>query len=195
MALNSNALVTLEEVKQWLGNSTINDLVLEIYINGISDMILKMIGRNILATDYIENIQGTNTEYLLLKNYPVNSVRSVVIDGMMEMDSTDYEVDNNGIIFKGSGWWASGYSDLMSRRRTLTQRTIRVNYNAGYEEVPSDLKLLTLGIIKGQINFDTSGANGMKSYSISDVKITWADEVKFTESQMVIINNYKKVLI
>ena len=50
-------LITLEEVKQWLGidlEDTSKDLILNIWIEGVSETILNLIGRDIMAKDYIE---------------------------------------------------------------------------------------------------------------------------------------------
>jgi hypothetical protein len=198
-------LITLEEFKQ-LENidkeDTSKDLILNLYIDGISELIEDMIGRDILAQDYVEKYAGTNSNALILKHYPINSVKSIkyVSDGtvIQELDTNLCEINSkSGILYNDLAWWEEGGSTLMSRRINFPRRHIRVEYNAGYKEVPADLKLLTLQTIREQLGIDNSqGLNkGLKSYSISDVKMEWKEEVKFSESQLKVISKYRGVRI
>lgn len=192
---------TLEEVKQWLSidnSDTSKDLILPIYIDGISDLLDGMIGRDIFANDYTEKYQGTNSNSLVLRNYPINSVASVryILDGevLEELTEDDYEINKkSGILYKDNPWLMTGSSSLMSGKINFPRRHIKVIYNAGYTETPADLKLICLQLIQSQYGFDTSNGNtkGLKSYSISDVKMDWKDEIKLSETQIKTINKYK----
>lgn len=194
---------TLEEVKQWLSidnSDTSKDLILPIYIDGISDLLDGMIGRDIFANDYTEKYQGTNSNSLVLRNYPINSVTAVryILDGevLEELTEDDYEINKkSGILYKDSPWLMTGYSNLMSGRINFPRRHISITYNAGYTETPPDLKLICLQLIQSQYGFDTSNGNtkGLDSYSISDVKMDWKDEIKLSETQIKTINKYKGV--
>ncbi|MCY6957883.1 head-tail connector protein [Clostridium brassicae] len=198
-------LVTLEELKQWLNidqSDTSKDIILNIYINGVSEMIIGMIGRNILAEDHIEKYAGTNSNALILKNYPINSVTSIkyIIDNAVyrELDSTEYDINSkSGILYKDLVWGKIGGSSLMSQRINYPRRHIRIEYNAGYAEVPADLKLLALQLIKSQLGIDSSegASQGLKSYSISDVKMEWKEDVKLSQEQIAIVNKYRAVNI
>lgn len=198
-------LVTLEETKQWLDipiTDTSKDTILNIYIDGVSEMILGMIGRDILAKDYVEKYAGTNSNALILKNYPINSVAAVkyIIDNSVvgELQSDEYDINSkSGILYKDLAWWKTGGSTFMCRKINYPRRHIRVEYNAGYATTPADLKLLCLQLIQGQYGMDNSeGANeGLKSYAISDVRMEWKDEIKLTQQQINIINNYRSKTI
>ncbi|SHJ29218.1 phage gp6-like head-tail connector protein [Clostridium magnum] len=207
MSLNTNALCTLEELKSFIGVDTIDaskDIIYSMYINAVSNQIEKLIGRKILAKDYTEKYKGTDSTELLLKNYPVNSITSVkyICDGQeyMDLDSYDYDLDEeSGILYKDDGWLLQGYSSYMSNKIDYPRRHIKVEYNGGFTEVPPDLKLLCLKYISDSIPFNTGtvdGTNGpgiLKSYSISDVRLDFRDEIKFSSEDMKVISSYKGV--
>ena len=212
-------LITLEEAKKFLGieenkvdegtqveeytlennknsvdvgtqTETAEDMLLKLYIEGVSETILSLIGRDILATDYIEKYAGTDTDALILKHYPINSVKSIkyVLNGEVqkELKEGDYDINAKaGILYRDLAWWQTGGSSLMCGRINYPRRYIKVEYNAGYEEVPADLKLLALELIKQQI--EVSSRNGLKSYSISDVRKEWETNVNLNTQQMQII--------
>lgn len=195
----------IEEVKEWLGikeDDTSKDTILNIYIEGISEMIFGMIGRDILAQDYIEKYPGTDTNSLVLQHYPVNEVKSIkyvsnntVID---ILEKEEYEVNKKaGILYKDFAWWQVGGNNLMSNGICFPKRHIKVEYNAGFEKIPADLKLLFLELLQQQYNFynSKSGKEGLKSYSISDIKLEWKSEVRLTDSQRKIIAKYKGVRV
>ena len=194
-------LVTLEEAKQWLEidlEDTSKDLILNIWIEGISETIFTLIGRDIMARDYIEKYPGTNKNAIVLKHYPINKIAEIaqVLDNQVQSLYEIEEVDINkksGIIYKDLAWCKVGGSSLMGGFINFPRRHIKVNYNAGYTEVPADLKLLALQMLGEQYAIMTSQGTkkGLKSYSISDVKYTWENESKLSQSQLGIINKYK----
>lgn len=198
-------LVTLEVTKQWLEidiADTSKDLILNIYIDGISETILDLIGRDIIAQDYVEKYAGTNSNALILKHYPINTVTAVkyVLDGVVQqtLDNESYDINyKSGILYNDLAWWKQGRSNYMSSKINFPRRHIRVEYNAGYNEIPADLKLLTLELIKSQLGTDNNKGieQGLKSYSISDVKMEWKDEIKLSVTQMAVINKYKGMKI
>jgi hypothetical protein len=193
MALNSNALISLEDLKKYLGiaqDDTSKDFTLEVYINGISDYI-QGTGNTILKTDYVEKYQGTGTQELVLKHKPINSVSKLTNSAS---DVTDYEIlKSAGILYKDYGWGLSGStSPMMHDRINKVYKTIEIEYNAGYENTPGDLLMVITAMIKNQYELDTSGT--LKSYSISDVKKTWRDEVKkLSPAYQSILFKYKGI--
>ncbi|AUN19976.1 hypothetical protein RSJ22_00320 (plasmid) [Clostridium botulinum] len=195
-------LCTLEELKEFLNiekdNTNQNDNTFKIYIEGISETIIGMIGRDIFAQDYIEKYKGSNSNALILNNYPINVINTVeyVLDGEVLNTVSEEEYDINtksGILYKDTVWFRTGGSSYMSGKINFPRRHIRVNYNAGYKEVPADLKLLALELIGTQLGIDNSEGNkkGLKSYSISDVRYEWKDEIKLNIQQISIINKYR----
>lgn len=197
--------LTLEELKQALEiyNSDLSkDTILQIYIDGISAFIISMIGRNMLKEDYVERYEGTNSTELILKHYPVNTIKSIqfVVDNKVQEVLSDYSYILNkksGILYRDRGWWLQGDSTLMSRRIDFPRKHIKVEYNAGYDPIPGDLKLLALQLVKEQYNIDSSDGNkqGLKSYSIDDVRMEWkqGQDIRLNDKQIATINKYKGV--
>lgn len=196
MQLNSNALISLENLKQYLGipsDDNSKDFILTIYINGISDYI-QGVGQSILKTDYIEKLQGTGTQNLILNHRPINTVEYVKVNNN-EVD--DYEiVSNQGILYRDYGWAMEGSrSPMMHDRVNKTYKTIEVSYNAGYDTIPSDLLMVVLTLIDNiySMNLD-SESKSMKSYKISDVSITWRDEaLKLSPELQSTLTKYKGI--
>ncbi|AXG97747.1 head-tail connector protein [Clostridium botulinum] len=199
-------LCTLEELKEFLNiekdNTNQNDNTFKIYIEGVSETIIGMIGRDIFAQDYIEKYKGSNSNALILNNYPINTINSVeyVLDGEILNTVSEEEYDINtksGILYKDTVWFRTGGSSYMSGKINFPRRHIRITYNAGHKEVPFDLKLLALELIQQQIAINNSdGAKkGLKSYSISDVRMEWKDEIKLNMQQIAIINKYRGLKI
>lgn len=196
-------ILTLDELKQYLGiNDTTQDTALKIYLSGISETLISMIGRNIMKEDYIERYEGTNSTELILRHYPINNISNVqfVLDGVVqeELTNIDYVINKNaGILYRDSGWLRRGDSTWMSGKVNFPRKHIRVEYNAGYEEAPGDLKLIALQLAKEQYNIDNSEGNakGLKSYSISDVKMEWKQnkDIEMSDRQLAVINKYRGV--
>lgn len=199
MPLNSNALVTLEELKPFMGidiADTSKDTVLTIYINGVSNKIEKLTGRKLMAADYIEKYPGTNSNELVLKHYPINSVTAItyVYEDQESIDINDYEYEidsEEGILYKDNGWILEGFSTYMSRLINYPQRHIKVEYNGGFTDVPPDLKLVCLEYISDTYVADKGKGGTLKSYSISDVRMDFKDEIKFSKDQLQTIMSYK----
>lgn len=172
MDLNDNALISLEDAKGFLGiTDTSKDIILTVYINGISDFI-QGDGETFLAKDYVEKYHGTGTQNLILDHKPINSVTSILSSGN---DLTDYEIiKNQGVLYRDYGWVMSGSTNpMMHDRINEVYKTIEVEYNAGYSKIPSDLAMLVFEML--DIKYQNNRANGLKSYKISDVSKTWKD--------------------
>lgn len=198
LQLNNNALISLEDLKQFLGidqDDHSKDFILTVYINGISDYIQGP-GQSMLATDYVEQYQGTGTQNLILKHKPINSIASLK---QGNSDVKDYEILSGlGILYRNSGWPLDGSSNpFMHDRVNWSYKYIEVKYNAGYQTVPSDLLMVLLGMIDSMysMNIDAD-SKSMKSYKISDVSITWRDTVMaLSPSDQAIISKYKGINI
>lgn len=201
MPLNANALCTLQELKSFMGKDVTDitkDDIYSIYINGISNQIEKIIGRKILAKDYTEKYKGTDSTELILNNYPVNSITSIsYVDDGVEVETLDeYEYDleqEEGIIYKSTGWLLQGYSSYMSDKIDFPRRHIKVTYNGGFQDIPADLKLVCMRYISDSFAMDNSQGGTLKSYQISDISMSWKDEIKLSEDDMKVILSYKGV--
>lgn len=118
-------------------------------------------GRIVDADDLDERYDGRNAEAIILKSAPVNSIASVSVfddDGNeTTIASTDYRLDSDaGVLFAlatidGDGFGSvGGLGDAPARNRLPAyrwpygRRNVRVQYNAGWSTVPSDLNLAAI---------------------------------------------------
>lgn len=76
-------LVQLAAAKSWLGvSTTTDDALLSALITQISRAIYNYINRSfVLPTNVVEAYDGNGREHLILRNWPVGAISSVVVDG------------------------------------------------------------------------------------------------------------------
>lgn len=80
MALNDNALTTVDNVKDELGTTTVTDAYIERQINVVSQKVERYCKRQFGKQSHTERYEGTDSLRLLLDNYPILSVTSMTID-------------------------------------------------------------------------------------------------------------------
>lgn len=82
MAVSANALVSLANLKTWLGiSSTTDDSVLEFSIDRASDFIRRYCARNFVSARYYEWHDTYGADRVALRHNPVTNVRFVGIGG------------------------------------------------------------------------------------------------------------------
>ncbi|MFP4066223.1 MAG: hypothetical protein ACLFS5_01860 [Spirochaetaceae bacterium] len=140
MALASYALVDWDTVKEQLNLEDSEESKAELVINAASETANDYAGRLLKADDYTHDFDGTGGRLLILRQYPVNAVDAVYVDSdrgfAASSEVTDFVVHANiGKIVRTSGVWPRGIQN------------IRVEYNAGYDPVPSQLQLAVLEVI------------------------------------------------
>lgn len=185
--LNNNALTTVDAVKRRAGIpldviDPVLDANIEDYINEVSQEIENIIGRPIKAADVVEYIDPKNDVNLLVKRYPINSVSAIhFVDGNTELcelvENEDFFLrePKAGMIFRSRGWLINGHSSYLSGVVNYPDKYVKVEYNGGYENVPSDIEGACKDIIANNLKLED--AQGLKSFSISDVSWTWDKEI------------------
>lgn len=162
MALQANALITLQEAKDHLGitGSSYDDR-LEDLINGASDFSDRYTNNNIVEDTYTDVLyDGNNSDFLLIPVTPLTAVASLYIDGSRIFDASslvdtdDYDIrDQVGIVlFDG-------------RKFTHGKHTVKVTYTAGYSTVPETIKLAVKLWVEYYFRLTDSKNLGLKSYS------------------------------
>lgn len=133
MPLEANALTSLESVKAYLKLSTVQlsdeeIKLLEDLINACSTAIESYCGRKFKDQIFTDEYDGTGKNYLLLEQYPVNTITTIHIDGAL-LDSNEYKVKKkNGVLIRKNSVWPIG--DI----------NIEIEYTAGYSVIPADLE-------------------------------------------------------
>lgn len=136
MAVNEYSLITLDEVKKFIGmegGTSDTDDLLEDLINRVSALFESYIDRSILVRDYTEYSDGKGLSVLFPHQYPVTTISGIWDDYDWEwndddlIDSDNYRiVEDSYIVFKTVT--LSNYS-----------QNIKIIYTAGYTTTPLDL--------------------------------------------------------
>jgi hypothetical protein len=136
MALNTYALITLDDVKEFSGKEGMKDNdLLEDLINRYSTMFETYIERNILSREYTEYQDGRRTYELFTKQYPITTVSGVYDDSAWawasstEVDSSYYRISNDERSIVFWNWTLGNY-----------RQNVKIIYTAGYSSTPEDIK-------------------------------------------------------
>lgn len=178
---------------------------LERLINASSSYIETMTNRKFGRQEYIENHHGSGWQELCLNQYPVRVVASVMdVENKQLVDPGSYSFEDTGeigVLFRDAGWADRSYLGGLAYDKVAPKRYLRVSYSAGYilpkdatEEQPSDLpydlQYIIWQMVQQQWNLAKNGANGLASFSISDVSWTFDKELS-TQVQNV-IDQYRR---
>ncbi len=141
MATAPDDLCLLAELKAWLPNQGSNDdSALQSLITNGSVQILQYINRPHLLASILgtinESYDGNGSDRLLPRNFPINSVTAVTVDGVGIPASQGF----------AGGSQLAGY--LFDSRRIMLRgfrfcrglQNVSVTYTAGYTSIPLDLK-------------------------------------------------------
>jgi hypothetical protein len=186
-ALRSYDLIELEFVKDILGITvTTDDTLLEHLIKAATDYVEGILStsnpdvsnggycnRRFQATTYtLAKYSGGGFKNLLLRQYPINSITTVVIDGTTKYPSgsstladVDIYIDDaiSGNLINAN-YWNSG-----------DPQNIQVTYNAGFATIPHDLQLAVAGLVANRWNQKKNCTFGFKSEKIGNYSYTLAD--------------------
>lgn len=189
MSLNNNALVTLEEVREyfgWTSTNTDNDNFIESLINYTSDLFENYCEvDNFKSTSVTEYYDGEGEKYLFLNNIPIVSITSIYDDVNWVwgedtiVASTDYRIVNKNYIV--------GLNEF-----TEGDQNIKVSYTYGYATIPGDLKMVCIEeVIRKFKNRDNPGVinKTMVDGSISK------DNKYLLESTVSVLNKYRRMLV
>ena len=169
----ANNLITLAEYKAYIGiTSTNQDSVITTLIPQVSALVKNICRRTFL--DYVDEYKvevskGSATNRIVLHETPVMQVSSVefsqdygkTYDTLVEF--TDYVVDQDSDVIEVI---ATPYINY------IKTNAFRISYTAGYEEVPSDLKLAIADLINYYIRND-SAVHSQKAIGANSVQIEY----------------------
>lgn len=119
-----------EKLKRLLKlTSAADDDVLAILITQASDYICSELSRSILRATYTERYDGRDNVSLFLRQFPIVSIASVLVDGVAVAASSGSAV---------SGWYQSGDREISLRGSVFSRGygNVVVTYDAGFVTVP-----------------------------------------------------------
>jgi hypothetical protein len=210
MALNTNALTTVQRTADYLGLGTIanpstNYTILEILINIASNWIQNTyLNRTIKRATYSnEEISSDGTGILTVKEYPISSTDSFQLevrtsatneDDWETVDPEDYYIDYESGIIRA----VEGFKFVKGNNK------YRATYVAGYNFDLSTTFLSSTGAadleyvvwkIVGTLYDSRKGGVGVKSESIGDYSVTYSESKSIFESPevTVVLDKYAKI--
>jgi hypothetical protein len=179
--LGSTAATTLKAAEQELGLLAGHGLPLERWINAASDLIVRMIGRDLAAALYVEDIPGSGLTSLLLEARPFISVESVTYQGV---PITDFVASSTepAILYRQLGW-----PETMATSTWLTDNVVatsindyEITYRAGYympgdavPTLPARYEQACLLLVR-QFYLQRGKDGSIKSESVGDLSVTYA---------------------
>jgi len=128
-------LTSVDRVKEFLKlTGTAQDGFLAIIVAGVSELFRKYTGRDFTLRNYLKVFDGTPWPDLILPQWPIANVNSVMELGVFLVGADDYQVEaERGTLIRVSGGF--------ERSWTRAPRQIAVDWDAGYVIIPQDIQL------------------------------------------------------
>lgn len=174
-SLNSNALVTLDAAKatnKIPDSVTTHDEILKLCINSASDDMETQTGIYISPrSNLIEFHSGRRSNQLIPKHYPIIAVNEIRVDHGGEftdantiVDSADYYIDEGITVVYRNRFFPYGVGN------------IKIDYDAGYSTIPSDIRMATLWLVSWYFNLFENHEIGRQSKSKGDESVSWVQK-------------------
>lgn len=142
MALAENALIDFSYIQSMIGIDSSEQDYYETLINAASRYADFKAGYMLISKDYtsyLESYKGSTK--IVLPVSPVNQVTLLKVDGSRvfgaDSEITDYDLDEG-----------SGVIHLLNRELPGGRKTIYIEYNAGYNPIPEDLRYATYEVVQ-----------------------------------------------
>ena len=181
-------LTDLDTVKAWLATNGLafpatDDDLLTGLIQSVSGFIEAWLNRTIASASYTFTGNGTGSRRLLLPNYPVSAVASLMVDGLAVLPSAGFGLP--GFAFDDLGLWLTG--SVFTRG----VQNVSVAYTAGFATVPYELQQACIATVA--LRYRERERIGMASKAMSGE--TTAYTIKdFPVEVATILKNYRKVV-
>ena len=180
-------LITWAEVKNLLSIEDEHQAVTELIISSASLQAQRIMGRKISLQAIDEVIHGTGQQSILLKEYPIKSVTALYIDLSFQFGEET--------LIDSTGYWVVlelGQIDLFWRAFPVKScgRTVRVQYEAGYETVPADITQAILETIKWNFNRLVFDGIGVRNEKVDGVSTSF--EIRIPTNAREIFEGYRR---
>jgi len=203
MAINSNGLTTVQRVKDFLGITVAsNDTILERIINQVSDFVENYCDRTFVETTYTNELyDGTGTDKLFLKNFPISSTDTFTLEkrsgsqnvsNFNSIESEMFFIDYNTGILETNGW---GFTELPQRyRATYTAGYAFDNFTPGatLESLNiGDLEFAVWKLVANAFEMRKNTSN-VQSESIGDYSVTFRKSTMADQEIKDILDRYTR---
>jgi hypothetical protein len=188
MAADPRDYTTVAKVQEFVPNAPSDATLLQDLVTRASVFLASMLSRDLIPTDRTEVRNGAGQRAISTRQWPINSVASVTIDGDVIPRSTSVSV--LGYTFDDKFIYLRGY------RFTCGIQNVVIAYNSGYADadgafaVPPDIEQATLELINEKLGRRSRPGVSAKGFDGQTISFTASD---LTPSIKAAINNYKKV--
>jgi hypothetical protein len=175
--------ISTQDIVDYLGRGGTADPGMVMAADAACDMVRTLTGRTVnQVMGAAVVLDGTGTDALHLPELPVSAAGTVVVNGGT---ITDYMLNGNGILFRGTAGidprpvWPMG------------RQNVRVTYDHGWPDadIPRDLRRLALSLASRMVLQGEA-----KSETVGDVSITWAGAAHdLTTTEKLIVDRYRQI--
>lgn len=198
-----DGLTTLAAVKLEAGISaadTTRDELLEALITSASAAIRVYLDREIVRTTHTDELYAVNAcQYLYFREYPIQSVSALTLDGATQTLNVDYFMAPPdaaaGRVYKPSGWTGLFYSRGTFPEVYAGARGVKVTYTAGWylpadplyvagssDSLPLAISYACNRIVVSRFRTILNNADGVQQYSEGGISTTWFGPESFNAS-------------
>jgi len=169
------SLTTLVNVKEYLRISgTKDDVLLTRLIDNCSIFIESWLNRKLEVATYQEKFSGNGIDYHLCKNYPINTITSIIVNNEV---IARFENDEKQVYLTDKLFYKGRFNCI-------------INYSAGYSTIPHDIEQACIELVavkyrqSDSINLSSKAIAGeTTSFIVKDIP----DFIK------VVLQQYKQV--
>jgi len=179
------AFTTVAKIKSQVQSKTMtatDDAILADIAAGMTPAVQRKLGRDILQNTYTVRFNGTGRYAVIMKQTPIVSVTSVLIDGVtipaaVDAQHAGYIFDQDTIYLSEGGVAVPGFSPSPMGAGRVFRKGIQnctVVYVAGYSAVPEDIKRAAQ--IQGAFEYLRRNRQGLKSLAIQGEVTSYMDQ-------------------
>lgn len=176
-------LTTLAKAKQWLGlEKGTEDALLSQLLTAASAFIQSKMNRSIMTANYTETRDGLGSDALMLANYPISAVSSLVINGQAVLPSPGF----------GQAGYLFNDTQIILATAVFSQgrRNVTVSYTAGFTICPLDVEEAVIELVG--FKYREKERIGHVSKSIQGETIAFITK-DMPDSILSVVNSYKRV--
>jgi hypothetical protein len=192
MGLNSNALISIDDIREALGlesEEVKDDGFLISLINRASQRIESYCGRTFNVAYYTEYHDGDGTPEVLLDQYPITYV-SGLWDDIDRAFGSDYEISSADYLIYANEGRLSLYNDETTF--CVGRQNIKVCYSGGYTTIPDDLKEACIDLALTRYRRSKEKTHGVSSRATAGGSSAMFDLRELPIDVKAILDTYKK---
>ena len=178
-------LVTLVDVKEYLGikeTATTDDSLLSKLITRASKVVANFCDTSIIQATFNEQRDGNDSIRLMLRQLPIVSVASLVIDGQ--------NVPSGGSSLVRGFWHDELFVYVNGYRFNRRFSNVNIVYDAGYAVTPSDIESVCIDLVA--IKYKRKDRIGLNSVAMNGQQTNYTQN-DLSDDNKLILNDYKRV--